>query len=424
MSTQKSSNQGFLETCIGVIFNPVPTMQTIVRRTTHRLGAHRHRCNSHRAGHNRRGIARPGRLRQRRLGAGSPSRVLHRRRPRPGYLTSVAFFTAICWITSRILGGKGSYGGLFAGFGFAYLPAILTVPVTFMALQLDSFAQGLSGFIGFGIAVWTIVLSVFAVQANNNFSTGRAIAAVFLPLASLLRSSSCPIRLHSDNDPDRPQLRLRFMTMPLSCLSVHSAVNLLSPSRLSVSSVLSVANLLPPTPLSAPSAPSAVNPLTPENRPRLTHRRGNPCGCPSSAQTRCRDWSESAQSPTPLSAPSAPSAVNPPTHENRPRLTHRRGNPCGCPSSAQTRFSYLYLALSKAMTIPAKSLPRTRYGGWDEGSQPPSASSAPSAVNPLTPSPVVGEGWGEGKQPLSAPSAVNPPLPPSPIVGKGKRPPC
>ena len=52
-----------------------------------------------------------------------------------------------------------------------------------MALQLDSFAQGLSGFIGFGIAVWTIVLSVFAVQANNNFSTGRAIAAVFIPLA-------------------------------------------------------------------------------------------------------------------------------------------------------------------------------------------------------------------------------------------------
>ena len=52
-----------------------------------------------------------------------------------------------------------------------------------MALQLDSFGQGLSGMIGFGVAVWTIVLSVFAVQANNNFSTGRAIAALFIPLA-------------------------------------------------------------------------------------------------------------------------------------------------------------------------------------------------------------------------------------------------
>jgi len=98
-------------------------------------------------------------------------------------IAGVAFFTAICWIMSRILGGRGSYGGLFAGFGFAYLPAVFTVPVTFMALQLDSFTQGLSGLVGFSIAVWTIVLSVFAIRENNNFSTGRAIAALFIPLA-------------------------------------------------------------------------------------------------------------------------------------------------------------------------------------------------------------------------------------------------
>ena len=44
----------------------------------------------------------------------------------------------------------------------------------------------LIGMIGFGMTVWTIVLSVFAVQANNNFSTGRAVAAVFIPLAIFL----------------------------------------------------------------------------------------------------------------------------------------------------------------------------------------------------------------------------------------------
>ena len=32
MSKPQSSNQGFLGTCIGVIFNPVPTMRTIVSR--------------------------------------------------------------------------------------------------------------------------------------------------------------------------------------------------------------------------------------------------------------------------------------------------------------------------------------------------------------------------------------------------------
>ena len=183
MPTQRqSSNQGFLETCIGVIFNPVPTMRTIVSRRPIGWALI---------------VIVVIAIAQGVTGAASldPADFDNAdwvQGPLQGFsivggpafaIAGVAFFTAICWITSRILGGKGSYGGLFAGFGFAYLPAVFTVPVTFMALQLDAFAQGLSGFIGFGIAIWTIVLSVFAVQANNNFTTGRAIAALFIPLA-------------------------------------------------------------------------------------------------------------------------------------------------------------------------------------------------------------------------------------------------
>lgn len=182
MSQQQSPNQGFIETCIGVIFVPLPTMRTIVRRRPIGWALI---------------VIVVIAIAQGITGAASldPADfddVALVQGPLQGFsivggpalaIAGVAFFTAICWIMSRILGGKGSYGGLFAGFGFAYLPAIFTVPVTFMALQLDSFAQGLSGLIGFGIAVWTIVLSVFAVQANNNFSTGRAIAALFIPLA-------------------------------------------------------------------------------------------------------------------------------------------------------------------------------------------------------------------------------------------------
>ena len=185
MSQRQSSNQGFLETCIGVIFVPVPTMQTIVHRRPIGWSLI---------------VVIVIAIAQGITGAASldPADfddVALVQGPLQGFsivggpafaVAGVAFFTAICWVMSRILGGRGSYGGLFAGFGFAYLPAILTVPVTFMALQLDAFAQGLSGFIGFGIAVWTIVLSIFAVQANNNFSTGRAVAAVFIPLAVFL----------------------------------------------------------------------------------------------------------------------------------------------------------------------------------------------------------------------------------------------
>ena len=186
MSTQpQSSKQNFLGTCVGVIFNPVPTMRIIVRRRPIGWALIVIVVISFAQAIATSASFDPSDFDDVELVQG----------PLQGFsivggpalaIAGVAFFTAICWIMSRILGGKGSYGGLFASFGFAYLPAVFTVPVTFMALQLDSFGQGLSGFIGIGIAVWTVVLSVFAIQASNNFSTGRAIAAIFIPLAIFL----------------------------------------------------------------------------------------------------------------------------------------------------------------------------------------------------------------------------------------------
>ena len=181
MSQPQSSNQGFLETCIGVIFNPVPTMRTIVRRRPMGWALIIIVVTSFAQAIAASASFDPSDFNDVELVQGLQGFSIV---GGPGFaIAAVAFFTAICWIMSRILGGKGSYGGLFAGFGFAYLPAVFTVLVPFMALQLDDFGQALSGMIGFGMAVWTIVLSVFAVQANNNLSTGRAIAAVFLPLA-------------------------------------------------------------------------------------------------------------------------------------------------------------------------------------------------------------------------------------------------
>ena len=185
MSTQQSSNQGFLETCIGVIFVPVPTMRTIVRRRP--IGWALIVIVAVAIAQGIAGAAS--------LDPADFDDAEWLQGPLQGFsivggpalaIVGVAFFTAICWIMSRILGGKGSYGGLFAGIGFAYLPLAFTVLIPFMALQLDDFGQALSGMIGFGMTVWTIVLSVFAVQANNNFTTGRAIAAIFIPLAVFL----------------------------------------------------------------------------------------------------------------------------------------------------------------------------------------------------------------------------------------------
>ncbi len=185
MPHPKPSNQSFLGTCVGVIFNPVPTMRAIVRRRPIGWALIIIVAVSFAQAITASASFDPSDFDDVEVVQG----------PLQGFsivggpafaIAAVAFLTAICWIMSRILGGKGSYGGLFAGFGFAYLPAIFTVPVAFIAFQLDDFGQALSGMIGLGTIVWTIILSVFAVQANNNFSTGRAVAAIFIPLAILL----------------------------------------------------------------------------------------------------------------------------------------------------------------------------------------------------------------------------------------------
>ena len=182
MSQPKSSNQSFIGACVGVIFNPVPTMRTIVRQRPVGWALIIIVVISFAQAITASASFDPSDFDDIEFVQG----------PLQGFsivggpalaIAAVAFLTAICWIMSRILGGKGSYGGLFAGFGFAYLPAIFTVPVAFIAFQFDDFGQALSGMIGVGISVWTIVLSIFAVQANNDFSTGRAVAAVFIPLA-------------------------------------------------------------------------------------------------------------------------------------------------------------------------------------------------------------------------------------------------
>ena len=97
----------------------------------------------------------------------------------------LAFFAAVFWVMSLILGGRGPYCGLFTGLAFASVPTAFSVPINLVMPQLGLPGQAISGLVGLGILAWTVILTVFAVQENNNFSTGRAIAAVFIPLGIL-----------------------------------------------------------------------------------------------------------------------------------------------------------------------------------------------------------------------------------------------
>jgi len=93
----------------------------------------------------------------------------------------LAFFAAVFWVTSRILGGRGPYCGLFAGLAFASVPSVFSLPANLLVSQFWL----LPGIVGVGVFAWTLVLTVFAVRESSNFSTGRAIAAVFIPLGIL-----------------------------------------------------------------------------------------------------------------------------------------------------------------------------------------------------------------------------------------------
>ena len=183
MSARQSSGQGFFGTCVGVVVNPVPTMGTIVRRRP--------------VGwaflvivlvYAAQVIAQAVVLDQYDFGDVEwlgPARMAAIIVAPIVAVPVLAFFAAVFWVMSLILGGRGPYCGLFTGLAFASVPTAFGVPINLVMSQLGLPGQALTGLVGLGIFAWTLVLTVFAVQENNNFSAGRAIAAVFIPLGIL-----------------------------------------------------------------------------------------------------------------------------------------------------------------------------------------------------------------------------------------------
>lgn len=99
-----------------------------------------------------------------------------------------ALFTGFFWIMSRILGGSGEYGAMFAGLGIASAPSILRSLLGFFAIPLGDLvgADAIIGILQLGVGVWMIILAVIVVRECNQFSTGRASAAVLIPIAAFI----------------------------------------------------------------------------------------------------------------------------------------------------------------------------------------------------------------------------------------------
>ena len=87
---------------------------------------------------------------------------------------------------ARLLGGRARYEGTLSGFGFAQVPSALGIPAQLLPLALGRGGAVLSGLIQFGLFIWVLVLEVITVRENHALSTGRAVAALLIPVGVVL----------------------------------------------------------------------------------------------------------------------------------------------------------------------------------------------------------------------------------------------
>jgi hypothetical protein len=104
----------------------------------------------------------------------------------PVGMAMTALFTAAVLLFARMLRGSGTYRSTFCGLAFATVPQVFTVIVSAAMVPLGFAGDLLGAVLAFGIGIWTVVLSVIAVRHAHRFTTGRAVAAVLLPIAVLV----------------------------------------------------------------------------------------------------------------------------------------------------------------------------------------------------------------------------------------------
>ena len=92
--------------------------------------------------------------------------------------------TFIIHLIAKMLGGQGEYST------FAYLVSTYQAPLT-MASSIIAIIPFLGGCISFLIFIYTYVESYFAVKANYGLTSGRAVAAILIPLVIIFVLAAC-----------------------------------------------------------------------------------------------------------------------------------------------------------------------------------------------------------------------------------------
>ncbi len=100
-----------------------------------------------------------------------------------GFIILMVLASAVFWVMSRILKGEPSFAAIFAGMGFIAVVSIFAAVARLILGNVDEIALGIgtSSVISFASWIWYLALWVILVREANQFSTGRAAVAVFIP---------------------------------------------------------------------------------------------------------------------------------------------------------------------------------------------------------------------------------------------------
>ncbi len=92
---------------------------------------------------------------------------------------------AIYYGFSRLFKGQGSLPGMLASLGFAETPALVSAPLTALALLLGPAWIFVSYVPGFVAWIWILVLDVLAIRESQRLDTGQAIGVLLITVAAL-----------------------------------------------------------------------------------------------------------------------------------------------------------------------------------------------------------------------------------------------
>ena len=176
----RSREEGFLETAVGVFIQPVATMRRVTRRrpldwaivlivvlatASTAMGAAREGGDFGSS---------PWKVALL-LGGAALYLLL--------WLGAIVAASGAIHLMSRLLGGSGSFAGLFAGNAFASLPQVLTIPAAFLQVALGPTGGWIVQVL---VLFWWMALAVIVARENYGFTTTRAAASVLIPLSVLL----------------------------------------------------------------------------------------------------------------------------------------------------------------------------------------------------------------------------------------------